>query len=520
MQLLLAGYASAEFVPFSGSDEVNSIVVTFDPPIISNVNRSADFFKLLLDTMKDNNTRIAEEIDKAGAIWTSSQNLSGIQFSLYYPENPRHAVELTQKLLSNLSEKIPSFLFTSSQPVFSDYLHALCRIGESPAYYSHKPVSINLIGKVKSFSDELQNELPKFDTLYGLPKPSFQTQKSVFAKTFPTMVEIFSWNQLTAETFFSAKFTGEYFLKELGQESGAAYEILFDHSAVSLVLLASGTEEQLFKASDKIKDFARLQTVKTNKPAWESFVTRATSILQDDLRDLGKAALFNAWAKHWQGNFFPISSDMAYVPPVSHSSSLNMPEPWMHQFSFSNKTMPRVIACSISASSEVADIAITINSESTIINEIVTCLEEKSSLNFPLTIEKHDPGSITMVFHCKKEEISGNIARIRARIINYLVDKNMLGNLAPLTVGIAGICDIPPFELRGLLENGWPGDIAEHAWKQASASDVSRILAFGNADAESFKRRWQIISSTSRGKAIILSMIGAADFCLKNFTEL
>lgn len=501
--------------------EVNSIVLTFDPPILDGINRSKDLFDAILSTMNASEPGLASEINSGGAVWSASQNLSGVQFSLFYPDKPKLAIEIGKKLVELLPSNFrPSPPTVGGKTEFINYLHMLCELGSFDSKV-HRPVSAYFNGPISEFADELDSQIIQLYQIYNQPRPSFSIEKPVLAMTEPTIFEVMQWDKINTETFFSAKYLGEQFNKDLNVNGSASYEIIFSNSALRLVLYASGSESDLFRMRTQIKQFTSKALTSPNNQLWQNFARAARALLSDDLRDLGKASMFDAWLHHWQAEKMVDPGELNFVMPIKQCSNISMPEAWLHNFSISHGAYPVFVANSDSDNNVIADIAVCINaSNPAIINGIIECLSNRGGISFPFGVALHGENDVLISFHSHIDEISGNLARIRARILNSLIEQGLLSDLpGSLKIGISGVCAIPPFVLRGLLMDGWPSLAGNNTWSAAELKDIGAVLKFSDSDRDSLLRRWYLITATAKGKAEMLAILSSRNLKISSFSE-
>lgn len=516
--LLVLMVISAQAQPVA-SEQPNSLVVTFSPPVINGVNRSENLYQALLDTMLKKPENLATRIDAAGAVWSASHNLSGVQFAIFYPGDGGQAVSLCKSMLEVLAARIPDLVKNSGSSSFTSYLHSICALTNRPVDEQWQPVSLYASGEIASAAAILGNETARFAPLYNLGHSQINPTRIVLPAASSTVYEIFSWDEFTTSSFLSAKFIGGRFSREMSSVNGASYEIIVAPSRISLALIVSGSEENLFSIREKLRSFARLQFSNEGESSWQNFASRAVQIMNDDQRDLGKKTLFDSWVNHWGGDFTQDGATPGYATPTAHISGVSQPESWRHDFSYSENSFPRVCACSLGENAETADIAITFDAARPIIDEIAGCLDTESMTSFPLNLDKQLPERVVISFHSSVDQISGHIARIRSRIMGVLAEKNLIVGEEPyqMKTGIAGTCKIAPFELRGLLQQGWAPLTENHTWQQASYNLLTELMLFKPSDHEAFKRRWEIATSTSRGRATILALLLTRNIMLKNF---
>ncbi len=500
----------------SRNDDMNALVVTFSPPFAGSLNRSEKLFQALIETMQEKPGDLAGKINSVGAIWSASQNLNGVQFALFYPGDSAAATDICRSMLTGLAGRIPEIQAISSSKDFSHYLHSICQCHCSFAATEANPVSVYATGLSSESYDLLKLETGLFSSLYDRGR-SKQKLPAVIPETPATAYEVFSWNRFTAETFFSAKFIGEAFIKEMHEIEGCSYEIFNCDGGIQVALLTSGSEEKLFHAHNKLRQFARLSFPKNRNEAWKAFSDRLKNIINDDERDLTKKNLFAAWVKHWSGNFTDLANNPGFVAPTARHSGVSQPEPWNHKLSFSKNIHPRFCASSYSENNDTVDISLGFSGEKDIIDLIEQILDSERNTSFPMNIDRRVPDRLSLSFHCKPGQVVDCVSRLRLVISGGLFENGIEQRLASLLkVGIAANGNMPPFELRGLLQQGWPPVTDEHEWQMVTASDLPALLLFSTSDNKALKRRWAIAISTSRGKTEILSLLALQNMALRD----
>jgi len=491
----------------------DSIVVTFDPPVIEGCNQSAALYDLLIQTIKAPADGIISEISKSGTLWSASQNLCGIQFSLYHFDDPEKAVQICKRLLLQLTRNISEKLKESKQSQnFADYIHSLL-LGDLGTKVSwHQPVSISLSQNLASYANELASAAT------GLNGPLSRTSSitgvfNVLPEVMPTAYTVFSWSETSMEAFFTAKYFGEKFIRETGLDQLLKYEIIYENARISLVVYLSGNEEILAENMQKFRQISEYRLDRTTPSDWSQFSRSLSEIMADDQRDLAKKELLTAWLLHWQGTYKNIAVEIP-VPPEQQYSGICMPEEHLHQLSFSNHLFPAFAAACNNGGGNICDISLVIGGDNPkMLDEIYRDLEENSS-PAALTLIR-DLKFLKIIFHCSSEDVGRNLARLRNHIYNNLAEKGMTSEpVDTLKIGIAGVSSLPPFEMRGLLQKGWIPISTNKTAKPLL--DCACLLVVNNYAEKSLRQRWQLYLASNRGRSELLAMIAAAGHQVKD----
>ncbi|HPT46285.1 MAG TPA: hypothetical protein PLM07_10325 [Candidatus Rifleibacterium sp.] len=498
--------------------DLNALVINFSPPIVSGQNLATELYQSILTSMREKPADLAAKVDAAGAVWSASQNLSGVQFALYFPDDGRAAIDICKTMLRTLAAKTSNLTPPPGTDSFTRHLHSLCKYPGSEPAPSYQPVSLFSTGLADDLTAALASETALLSHLYGHEQSAGDPTRSVVANALPTAYEIYAWETFSLGAFLSARYTGEIYLDEMSSVASASYEVIVSQYGLSLALLVSGNPDELFAASEKLRAFSKSFPSSIKPENWNSYVGRALQIIDDDTRDFGKKSLFDAWVKHWNGNFSSQVKPVEYQAPTIHSNGVSHPEPWNHEFSHSREVYPRFTTCSITENPDGADIAISFLAAAPVISGVCASIETDANSLFPLSLDLQSPTRLVISFHSPIEQISNNLARIRSRVTGYLHEKKLASSfMKEIQIGIAGSARMQPFELRGHLELGWPPVTDQHTWVQPDISSLSDAMMFASQDQSALKRRWQLATSTGKGKAVILSYLASRNLLMKNF---
>ncbi|GAB4271205.1 MAG: hypothetical protein Kow0029_08640 [Candidatus Rifleibacteriota bacterium] len=499
--------------------EVCSVVYTFDPPVISGKNKSETLFEALKRAFgpKNDENSIAGIIARDGAFWSLSKNLSGIQIVIAYPNDTDKLVELSQGLFRKVSENFSESADNDSKSSFIEKLLA-CYPSEYPVS-GHEPVSVKAFGSAEKYTaDLMQASQSLADFLFNTAKVSFDGNLPVIKDSQPAIIKVLEWNEVSASSFFSAKIIGEKFIKEVTSPHSPSYEIIFQPGEIRLFLTAQGSEEELFQFYPKIEKFCHNPARIISSDEWEHYQIGANKLLLEDSRDLTKSLLQLAWINHWHGKPFKAGEHISFIPPDELKNIISMPYKELHLFSRTAGSFPRIAAARCDGDKNISDIAIKLIAEKRIIDEIVKILDTEVSLSFPLSLNRKSNQTILLQFYAENENLVRIVSSLRAKILNSLALKNLINHLpSELSVSIAGTSNVPPFLLRGWLQQGWPSDPAPDGWREATIDEIADILSIEPSNKEALKRKWAFKTLTNKGKSEMLAELISRNLYIKSF---
>lgn len=495
--------------------EVNSVVFTFDPPIQAGLNQSNQLFtqiKAAIGTPEQPES-IAGKISKDGASWLLSKNYSGIQFAIIYPEKSQPVLNHSLAFIDRLAATSASA--TEQKNNFVEKLLASYVADRQNS--NHESLSIDTYGiKLEDFY-QLKDELTKLQTIYAAEAAPRSLNLPVISEEAPAIIRVFTWNRITPDSFFSAKFIGEKFCREITSPRQPDYEIIYRPEQLQLFLIATGTQNELFQFYPKIEDFCNSTAGIKSSPDWHHYSKTAAQILVEDSRDLNKKLLQKAWLKHFSADFSE-RQEISFFAPAKIDQVISMPMAQQHFFSRSAENFPRIIASRSEGSSNIADVAIRLIATPRIISEIVKTFDADQSLSFPISFFKETPQVLSMQFHAENDAITRALAGIRSRILNHLALKNLVSDLpTELSVSIAATADVPPFLLRGWLQQGWPSDPAAYSWRLASLEELAEVLEVSPSNSEALLRKWQLRTITGKSRAQLLTELIAKGLYINSF---
>ena len=501
---------------FADQPEACSVVFTFDPPFLEDQNLTDSLFARIRSVLGNNDQShsLAASINSQGGTWLLSKNLSGIQLAILYPEKSNQIIEAATKFTNALASITTNLPHADSGQTFIQKL--IARSSEAYLKNGHDHISIETYGLSLDSYYLLQKSLEQLKSLYWKNSSAGYGPELVIANTSPAIVNILSWNEISAHSFFSAKFIGEKYLSEISSSGKPDYEIIFQPGKIILYLVAEGNEAELFNYHPRISDFCNQLGKISSSNDWKLYSKSAEQILIEDSRDLGKTLLQKAWLKHWHSDLKNESINFSSPATITHLVS--MPTLHQHYFCRNDEEFPRIIAARSEDRKNLTDVAIRLIAEKRIIDEIIKTFDADQSLSFPLSMRRNDDQILMIQFHTANDTVPRAITGIRSRILNHLALKNLVNDLPlELSVSIAATSNISPFLLRGMIQQGWPGDPAAYSWRLASNEDLGEVLGVSPEDTQTFRRRWLLRTITPKSRAEILSELISKGLYVKSF---
>ncbi len=500
-----------------------SVVFTFSPALYEQQNFSEALFANIEQILNESPKSLTDSIENQGGKWSLSKNYSGIQLALIFAETTPEIASISANFFNKLERIIPQL--PQWQP--SNSLPASL-IAVAPRAYqqqNHQSISIFISEPANDFLAEFIlmtqscNELLKNFANYN-PQEKDIRHTVIPAQKAAVTAEI-SWNEISLNSFLSAKFVGSKFKKHMGDKFPCSYEIIFQPQQLKLLLVCQFEEKLLYHAYEPFTEFCKQPEIFTNHEEWPDFCTIAMKVIASDNRDLLKSLLKEAWLSHWGVDSFNQYNKPTYVEPADQQIRYIMPKLESHNLSLSGKTFPRIMAARRPANNNITDIVIKIITEKRVADEIENIFNSEFDLSFPVSLQRKAQQTITMSFHCRNNKVRSSVAAVRAKVLNSLALKNLINDLpSELSVSLAATSDLPPFILHGKLQQGWPSDPASYSWRPASAEDFQLIFSINrNAiDKEKIlKRKWSLMMLSGKSQAEVMSELISRGLFIKTF---
>jgi hypothetical protein len=497
------------------------VVFTFSPALYEQQNFTEALFQNIAQILNRSPNSLTDSIENQGGKWSLSKNYSGIQLALIFAETTPEIASISAGFFNQLEKIIPQLPQWQSSNSLPASLIAI-----APQVYqhqNHQPVSIYISEPANDFLAEFILMTQKCNELlknFGTPEAKDIRYPVSPGQNAAITAEV-SWNEISLNTFLSAKFVGSKFIKQMGDKFPGSYEIIFQPQQLKLLLVCRLEEKMLYQASQPFTEFCERPENFTAPEEWPDFCAVANKVIESDNRDLLKSLLKEAWLSHWAAQSFSHNKNATYIPPVKQQTRYVMPSLEMHNLSLSGKTFPRIMAARRPSNKNITDIVIKIVAEKRATDEIENTFNTDFDLNFPVSLQRKTEQTIAMSFHCRNNRVRSCVAAVRAKILNSLALKNLINDLpSELSVSLAATSNLPPFILHGKMQQGWPSDPASYSWRPASLEDFQLIFSINRnaSDKEKIlKRKWSLMMLSGKSQAEVMSELISRGLFIKTF---
>lgn len=535
--------------------QTNRVVVTFSPLVVNNLNCTSELFEVFSNTVKKD-SNLSEKLEASGALWSISQNLSGIQISISSPQSLEELYQLTESFLTTALKNSENIVkstktnikpadrlyqfFTDSDSISSTFKPVSIRFfnssgSEQNDYYVNHLVIEEITPNSNITNDETQESEASLQPIKKLRHDFIEDYCNIYKNTQntnkqapkiqnvakPILANFLCWNSLTPETFISASLIKNRFIYD--DVSNQKFSIELFNTTNGLVLAVycdiDKNEDIYNKYLEMCKSIDSAISSISSKE-WSTWASKLLDVMKNDKRDYSKKAMFDAWCKHWNGTGFeniPTKLDFKkpdYTKEVQIFSSISD-----HNFNLSADTFPAIYACNDESFKEDSIIAVCIKGHDQILSSIENHISNTLQINVPITINQKPSDSLVISFYCPEEKVPAYLSRIKASIANHLYSKFNITDLKKsIRIGIAGISSIPAYRLKGLLTLGWPTKSARYESRVASNSDLySFVKSSNSSDDKNFKLRWENMASSPQDKAKILAMLACHNLTINSW---
>ena len=537
--------------------ETNRVVITFSPLVVNNLNYTNELFDVFSNTVKKQ-SNLSEKLEASGALWSISQNLSGIQISISSPQSLEELYQLTETFLITALKEAENVIkkpktdikpadrlyqfFIDSDSIYSTFKPVSIRFfnsfgNEEKDYYTNHLVIEEINQNANITNIEEQESATNIQPIKRFRRDFIEDYCNIYKKTQttnkqtpkiqnvnkPILANFLCWNQLNHETFISASLIKNRFIYD--DVTNQKFSIELFNTTKGLVLAVycdiDKNEDIYNKYLEMCKSIDSAISSISSKE-WSTWASKLLEVMKNDKRDYSKKAMFDAWCKHWNGVGFestPTRLDFKkpdYTKEIQIFSSISE-----HNFNLSADTFPAIYACNDESFKEDSIIAVCINGHDQILSSIESHISNTLQINVPITIDKKPSDSLVISFYCPEEKVPAYLSRIKASIANHLYSKFTITDLKKsIRIGIAGISSIPAYRLKGLLTLGWPTKSARYESRVANNNDLySFVKSSNSSNDKNFKLRWENMASSPQDKAKILAMLACHNLTIDSWNR-
>ena len=492
------------------TSQLNKLIFTFSTPFKEGktLYKEIQTIASYILAQKIGTASIKDELESAGAHWIITSNISATQIGFIYPGQPQKLIGLTKSFINKFSNALETIEITPEnlsieEIIFYNNLDKTYK--NEISIFSEGPISVYR-GELASLTQNLNSKL-NFEQTIAKQKQITNTQ--------PSLVHTFIWNKFSPSVFLSAKYIGENYLQQFSKTSGISYKIWNQPGKTILGLFLTNTENQLFSNYYSIKSFVNSSVKDSSLQNWANFCKKAQAIFEQDLRDLIKSSFHKAWQTHWNKSLNP-KETLNFIAPESIEEKFFAPQKFRRNFSFSTNSLPKFIAFKKNQKDPIADISICIEGSTQQLKKLQGVIS-RTTLDFPVTFSKLSLNKACIEFFAPNNKIYNFSTIIQALLIQVITPQHPEKLNAKIKLSIAGVSSLPPFVLRGLLESGWSKQSTIQNWQLASKKDLEQLLQIKAPTPEALAGKWNVIISTPKGKAKLLSLLADSNLLIHSF---
>ena len=526
---------------------VNRVVVTFSPLIVKNMNCTQKLFNVFAE-LTSKQSALAKSLEASGALWSISQNLSGIQLSINSSSNkPEELEDIVENLLqAGLSKAEKIVEDTNNDITAMDRLFLFLVEPERQLTIKTKPVSVyffdndgedlkNPVFDIDNLSEqEVQSATSKAETselsIAQISSSSIEKYCEIYNNAAgtntvnpciqpvekPILAKILTWNNFTPANFISANFVKNKILFNPDNNNTLNVEFVNNGGGIALVVYNEVENNDLYAQHLDMLKLIDTSMVQPGPKEWQSWSSKLLEVMRNDIRDHNKKAMFNAWLKHWSAEgFYNIPETVEFVKPDSTKEIEVFSEQKQHQFKLSTDCFPAIYACKDVYCDNGAYCAVCFEGHDRFIDGIEEYVRSELQISVPITINRKKENSIVLSFFSPTDKVPTHLSKIKATISDLLYSKFKILDLKKsIKIGISGVSSIPSYQLQGLLASGWTTNSARYEAQMVQTSELFDMIQNVSNDEAILKTRWNNLTSAPQDKAIILSTLASRNLLI------
>lgn len=506
---------------------INRAVVTFSPFIVNDQNLTHKLFEAISKVL-EKGSPLSKTLEASGTFWSVSGNLCGIQISINSSKGLDELKEMVATLLAKSLDNREELLAEREEEILSiNRLYQFFVDTQSPDF-AKDPVTIcffdtkgsEIILEDDAEESSLRRELNRIREFYRQGTESNSEKPVVQNISKPILATFLIWKDFTPDSFVSASIIKNRLFYD--SENGKKYhvELLNIGRGLAVAIFDEGEKGNLYDQYLKMRNKIEAVTTGVGPKEWQSWSSKLLKAMESDRRDPNKNAMFSAWLKHWQAeDFSRIPNKVTYEKPdyekeVEIFSSLEE-----YDFKLSNDLFPAIYACNSDSKCDLgAYVAVCFEAGADIIDSIESYVGSKFKIALPITVVRQSPRLLILSVYSQIEQVPTHLSRIRSSITELLYTGFGVTDLKnSISIGVAGISNIPAYQLQGLLKMGWTGNSARYVTRAVTPHELYALVQNESSDEEISKRRWKNLICSPRIKANILSILACRHLIINSW---
>ncbi|NLI76967.1 MAG: hypothetical protein GX442_11070 [Candidatus Riflebacteria bacterium] len=493
------------------SGDLSVCVLTFELPSREGGSLAPDLRSLLEDGLATaTDPSLGRFLLSRGATWRTLETPTTLQLGLFLPMPPAEAEEIATVLCKHLSFRLAATRFPSRPATWVDGTLQYCRHLLPQTTPATPRVTLWLNPSLQGARKKLGELLPSL----ALPAPTSPATPSadlVCPNLEPRVIHLALWNEPTPEDIVSARFLGERFVRLPGARGSLSFDLWTLPQAVVLALVATGPIDSLWERDALAADFLRLTDDPASSAAWTGFAAQCVRVHQNELLDLEKGSFLEAWFDHMGIGEFT-QERFAFRRPDRIERLVCLPNPLQHRFTARLDSRPRLAALSGPAPSDTLEVSIALRGKASVLARLARSIDQVAAPELSGSTHETTPqGLFLWRWSVRRPGLTYSLSLARSLLTAAL---KLDGTTPPpdefpgLDIAVVAVGSCRPFELFGLLQQGWPQRPAPAPAPRILDLDSLRsILDLPAAPPGALRGRWTIQTATGSGLARLVARL-------------
>lgn len=564
MALLLIGLFLPLTIPATGlhtSGDLSICLLTFTPPVKEGASLASPLRQLLEGSLASGPAPTLSELLLAkGATWSILETPTTLQLGLFLPLPAAEAAELAAVFCQYLVIRFQTATWRAPAPNWVDQLKDFC-LQRWPSPRTPPFLTLYVNPPLTPYRDRLASILKGIiDPVEPTsPQDAPLSHEKVCPSSPPRVTHLAAWLPASLEAITAARFLGERFLRLPGGQGHHSYDIWTFPQAVVLALSATAPLERLWERDAFTADFLALNDDPASSPAWIGFADHFTRIHRAERGELEKGAFLEAW-RHHLGLTDQKTDRPVFRRPDQRERVICLPRPLLHRLVARLDSHPRYAAVrsptalpsaekskpdqrhqeGTSASSDLTqdiDVVVAIRGSGPALDTLARSIAQAPVPELAgSTFQPASHGIWFWRWSVPRASLTYSLSAARALVeaVFGLSAPDRAGSATPpapvgppIEVAVVAASPLPPYELFGLLQQGWPpptqfseaglaSGISPATPPPAQPRSVARsldqatlrtLLGLPTASPAALQGRWTIQTATGSGLARIVASL-------------
>ncbi len=541
--------------------DLSVCLLTFTHPIKDGASLAPHLRRLLEEGLTAGPApTLGEFLLSKGATWSILDTPTTLQLGLFLPLPATEAAEVAAVFCQHLVIRFQTMTWPTPSPSWRDHLKDFC-LRRWPPRRPPPFLSVWVNPPLTPHRDRLVGILKAITWPNGAdpdPNPALPSCELVCPETPPRVTHLAAWEHPSLETIVAARFLGERFIRLPGSQGQHSYEVWTFPQAVVLALSGNAPLDHLWERDAFTTKFLTLTDDPASSPAWNGFADHCARVHRAERGELEKGAFLESWIQHLglgdQGADRP-----TFRRPDHQERVICLPRPILHRIVARLDSRPRYAALRSPSPSppeggasrqpakgtsaptdptQEIDVVVAIRGPASVLETLDRSLDQAPVPELAGSTFQPGPEGVWLWrWTVPRAGLTYALSAARSLVgaALGLPPPSAADPLAPrreefpgLDLALVAASPLPPYELFGLLQQGWPNAVhpSDHAQgaTQGSATTGSptevvratraldlatlrTVLGLPDASPAALHGRWTLQTATGSGLARIVATL-------------